>query len=287
VRLARQFGGEVLACDSTQIYRGFDLGTAKPTPAERGGIAHHLIDLADPTELITAGGYRLLALERLADLGRRGRLPIFTAGTGLYLRALLEGLADAPQRSEELRARLASAERRGRGHLHRMLRRLDPASASRISPNDTQKLIRALEVCVMTRKPLTEVHRAGRQPLAGYRPLKIGLRPPREALHDRIAQRVKNMLRQGWLQEVAVLLDSGMPPSAKPFEFIGYRELAAHIRGEYSLEQAEQAIIQATRQYAKRQATWFRREPEVTWFAGFGDDAPVADSAAALLTERL
>jgi tRNA dimethylallyltransferase len=276
VQVARRFSGEVLACDSTQVYSSFDIGTAKPTAAERGGIPHHLMDLAQPTELFTAGEYRRRALQLLRDLAARRRLPVMTAGTGLYLRALLEGLADAPQRSEELRARLLeSVARRGQGHLHRLLQRIDPRSAARISPNDGQKLIRALEISLLAGKPLSAVHRSGREPLQGYRPIKIGLNPRREELHERIARRVHAMIERGWLAEVAALLEREAP-AAKPFDFIGYRELRAHLRGEMSIAEAVQAIIVATRQYAKRQMTWFRKEPGVVWFSGFGDDPSVA-----------
>jgi len=273
-----------MACDSTQVYRGFDIGTGKPAPAERGGIPHHLMDLAEPVELFTAGEYRRRALALLGDLSRRGRLPILTAGTGLYLRALLEGLADAPERSEELRARLAaSGARRGQAHLHRLLRRLDPPSAGRISPNDTQKLIRALEVCLITGTPLSKLHQAGRKPLKGYRPVKIGLHPPRELLHQRIGHRVREMLGRGWLAEVAALMDRGTPASAKAFQFIGYRELRWHLQDQKPLEEVVQAITVATRQYANRQMTWFRREPGVTWFSGFGDDPELVDEVLKLL----
>lgn len=288
VRVARQFGGEVLACDSTQVYRGFDVGTAKPTIEEREGVAHHLMDLADPTELFTAGEYRRRALALLGDLKQRGRLPVLTAGTGLYLRALLEGLADAPERSEVVRARLAAiTERRGHTYLPRLLRRLDPPSAARISPNDAQKLIRAVEICLIAGRPLSEVHQAGREPLQGYRPIKIGLDAPREALRERIANRVHRMIEQGWPAEVSALMRGGTPPSAKAFDFIGYRELRAHLEGQTSLPGATQAIIVATRQYAKRQMTWFRKEPGVTWFSGFGDDPTVVGTVLKQLAEKL
>src|SRR5271163_3224814 len=179
VWLAKRFGGEVLACDSTQLYRGFDIGTAKPGLAERRGIPHHLIDTLTPDEAATAGGYRQMALAALEDLRRRGRLPVLTVGTGLYLRALLEGLADVPQRSEELRNRLrASAGARRPGYLYRLLARLDPETARKIAAADEQKLIRAVEVCVLARRPLSEVHRTGRAPLVGWRALKIGLMQP-------------------------------------------------------------------------------------------------------------
>jgi tRNA dimethylallyltransferase len=274
--LAKEFGGEVVACDSTQLYRGFDVGTAKPSLGERQQIPHHLLDVLDPGEPSTAGGYRERALAVLADLRARSRLPVFTVGTGLYLRALVEGLADLPQRSEEIRQRLrASAAEHGAGHLHKMLEHLDPQAAGQIASADTQKLIRAIEICLLSGKPLSEVHHSGRTPLAGWHILKIGLEPPREALYERIRRRTDTMLGAGWLEEVRRLEETGLAENAKPFDFIGYRELRAHLRGQVSIEAARAAIQQGTRQYAKRQLTWFRREGNVQWFAGFGDDAKV------------
>jgi tRNA dimethylallyltransferase len=276
VSLAEQFGGEVVACDSTQLYRGFDIGTAKPGLSERRGVPHHLVDVLGPQDEASAGGYRQLALQILEDLRKRKRLPVFTVGTGLYLRALLEGLADIPQRSAQLRERLrASVEEHPPGHLHRVLKRLDPEAARKIAPADEQKLIRAVEVCLLARKPISEVHRAGRVPLEGWRVLKIGLLPPREKLNERIHARTDAMLVQGWMREVQALLESGLSENSKPFDFIGYRELRAVLRGEITLEEARAAIQQATRRYAKRQLTWFRNEPDARWFSGFGDDAAV------------
>ncbi len=276
VKLAERFGGEVVACDSTQLYRGFDIGTAKPSHSERRGIPHHLIDVLGPKDDATAGGYRQLALRILEDLRKRWRLPVFTVGTGLYLRTLLEGLADVPQRSEKLRERLrARVEEHSPGHLHRVLKRLDPEAAGKIAPADEQKLIRAVEVCLLARKPISEVHRTGRVPLEGWRVLKVGLMPPREKLNERIHARTDAMLDQGWMREVQGLLDGGLSEDAKPFDFIGYRELRRVLRGEMILEEARAAIQQATRRYAKRQLTWFRKEPGVRWFSGFGDDAEV------------
>jgi tRNA dimethylallyltransferase len=271
--LAERFAGEVVACDSTQLYRGFDIGTGKPSPSERRNIPHHLIDVLDPAEEATAGGYRHLALQVLDDLRKRKVLPVFTVGTGLYLRALLYGLADVPPRSEELRARLrASAEEHPSGYMHRMLKRLDPEAARVIAPADGQKLIRAVEICILARKPLSQLYRAGRVPLQGWQVFRVGLMPPREKLNDRIQARTNAMLEQGWMREVQALLDKGLSEDAKPFDFIGYRELRATLRGEISLGAAREAIQQATRRYAKRQLTWFRKEPDVRWFAGFGDD---------------
>jgi tRNA dimethylallyltransferase len=280
VWLAEQLGGEVVACDSTQLYRGFDIGTAKPTAAERRGVPHHLMDVLSPEEPATAGGYRQAALDVLADLRNRERLPIFTVGTGLYLRALLEGLADVPQRSEELRERLRlSAREHDPGHLHKVLQRLDAEAARKISAGDEQKLIRAIEVCLITKKPLSEVHRSGRAPLQGWHPHKIGLAPERESLYARIHERTDAMLARGWLDEVRSLLDSGLPENAKPFDFIGYRELRAVLQGRLTMDNARATIQQATRRYAKRQLTWFRREPAVHWLAGFGDEANLQKDA--------
>jgi tRNA dimethylallyltransferase len=276
VWLAERLSGEVVACDSTQLYRGFDIGTAKPSASERRGIPHHLIDVLNPMEEATAGGYRQLALAALEDLRQRKRLPVFTVGTGLYLRALLEGLADVPQRSEELRERLrASAQEHPPGYLHRILNRLDAEAGNKIAAGDEQKLIRAIEVCLLARKPISEVHRSGRAPLEGWRVLKIGLMPPREKLVERIHSRTDAMLARGWMQEVQALLESGLSENAKPFDFLGYRELRAVLRGKLSLDEARAAIQQATRRYAKRQLTWFRRERDVRWFSGFGDDTEV------------
>jgi len=278
--LAREFSGEVIACDSTQLYRGFDIGTAKPSAQQRQEVPHHLLDVLEPTEVSTAGGYRERALALLADLRARHRLPIVTVGTGLYLRALLEGLADLPQRSEEIRERLrASAAEHGQGHLHNMLEHLDPQGAKQIAAADEQKLIRAIEICLLSGKPLSEVHRSGRTPLTGWRILKLGLEPPREALYQRIHERTESMLRAGWLDEVRGLLSSGLLEDAKPFDFIGYGELRSHVRGELTLDSASAAIQHSTRQYAKRQLTWFRRDANVYWLPGFGDDSHIQTAA--------
>jgi tRNA dimethylallyltransferase len=257
-------------------------------PEERDGVPHHLLDLVDPGFAFTAGEYRVRAIAVLEDLRQRSRLPILTVGTGLYLRALLEGLADAPARSEELRARLETrADALSLQYLHRVLRRLDPEAAERIGPRDRPKMIRAIEVCLLTGRPLTEVHQAGRARLEGYSPIKIGLQPPRAALYDRIEQRVQTMLDRGWLEEVAGLIHSGIPQDAKPFDFIGYSELRAHLEGTVTLTAATKAISQATRRYAKRQLTWFRKEPLVHWLPGFGDDPAIAAHTERLVTGHL
>jgi tRNA dimethylallyltransferase len=290
VWLAERIGGEVVACDSTQLYKGFDIGTAKPSLDERRGVPHHLIDILQPHESATAGGYRKAAIGVLDDLRRRGRVPILTVGTGLYLRALLEGLADVPQRSEELRDRLrASRDRRPAGYLHCILRRLDPDAAGKIAAADGQKLIRAIEVCLLTKRPLTQVYNEGRAPLEGWRPIKIGLQPPREELYGRIHARTDSMLERGWLDEVRTLMNSGLSDQdqAKPFDFIGYRELRAVARDEMKIADAKAAIQQSTRRYAKRQLTWFRREANVAWLEGFGDSAKVQVAALEFVTRSL
>jgi len=280
VWLALRLGGEVVGCDSTQLYRGFDIGTAKPSASERQDVPHHLIDVLEPTEEATAGGYRERAEAVLAELRSRRKLPIFTVGTGLYLRALLLGLADVPQRSDALRERLrASAAEHGEGYLHRMLARLDAKSAEWIDAADEKKLIRAIEVCILAKKPLSEVHRSGRNPLQGWRAIKIGLACEREDLHARVHARTDAMLANGWMDEVKGLLASGLPMVAKPFDFIGYRELQRVLDGRISLEEARAAIQQTTRRYAKRQMTWFRKEEGVHWINGFGDNPNVQSEA--------
>jgi tRNA dimethylallyltransferase len=276
VALARALQAEIIACDSTQLYRGVNVGTAKPTVEERQGVVHHLIDVLDASEAATAGGYRDLALAVLEDMRKRRKLPTLAVGTGLYMRALLDGLADLPLRSEELRERLRASSRKRDGiYLHRMLQRMDAEAAARIAPTDEQKVIRAIEVCILTRKPISEVHRAGRKPLEGWRPVKVGLMPSREMLYERIDARTKAMMENGWLAEVRGLLDAGIAENAKIFDFIGYREMLAAVRGELTMEKARAAIQVATRHYAKRQMTWFRRDKSIRWFAGPGDDAGV------------
>ena len=287
IKLAKELGGEILACDSTQVYRHFDVGTAKVPSAEQQGIRHHLVDLVEPHEVFTAGQYRHCALAVLEDLRLRNRLPIITAGTGLYLRALLEGLADAPTRSEDLRERLRSrAKRHGAPSLHRLLARLDTESARRIAPRDTQKVIRAIEIRILAGKPVGEIHRSGRSALQGYEIMRVGLLPPRSELYARINARVESMMRVGWAAEVSQLIQRGVSPDAKPFQFIGYSELRHLIEAEGNPEEALPAIQRATRRFAKRQITWFRKEPAVHWLAGFGDSPDIASAALKLIEAR-
>lgn len=280
IRLAEQLNGEILVCDSTQVYRYFDIGTAKVPVAERRGIPHHLIDLVEPHEVFTAGDYRRRALEVLDDLRQRCKVPVLTAGTGLYLRGLLEGLADAPVRSNELRERLRKrATLRGPQDLHRLLARLDREAASRIAPRDSQKIIRAIEIRILAGKAVGDVHREGRAALAGYDIRKIGLLPARPALYSRINARVASMIEGGWMDEVRCLIGKGIPADAKPFQFLGYSELRACLEGSLRQDAAIKEIQKATRQFAKRQITWFRKENGVDWLTGFGDEPRIQSSA--------
>jgi tRNA dimethylallyltransferase len=285
--IARRFSGEIVSCDSVAVYRDMEIGTAKPSPEERRAIPHHLIDVLPPGQFMTAGDYARLAREALAQVVTRHHLPIVTGGTGLYLRALLDGLFAGPQRSEELRVRLrSSAERHGPDWLHRLLRRLDPVAANRIHANDQPKLIRAVEVCLAARQPLTEAWKSGRDPLTGYRILRIGLDPPRPDLYTRLDARATQMFADGLIEETRSLIAQyGDAPRA--FDSLGYRQARAVLRGESTEADAIAPTRQAHRNYAKRQLTWFRREPEVRWLTGFGDDPAIAAQTLDLVQQSL
>ena len=277
--LAERFNGEIVNCDSVAVYRDFEIGTAKPTAAERARVPHHCIDIVSPEREYSAGDYQRDGRAAIADITARGKLPIVTGGTGLYLRALLEGLFDGPQRSEELRNRLRrSAVRHGAGWLARLLERLDSAAAERIHANDTPKLIRAIEVTIEARRPMTEAWAAGAEPLTGYRILRLGLAPERAALYRRIDARAAAMFERGLAAETERLL-AKYGADRRIFDALGYRQARQLLAGELSEAQAVEAAQRGHRNYAKRQFTWFRREPEVRWLAGFGDD-PVIQQAA-------
>ncbi len=273
--LAERLGGELVNCDSVQIYRGFDIGTAKAAPRT---VPAYIFDILEPTELFTAGEYARRARAVLEGIRARGRVPVLVGGTGFYLRALLEGLFPGPERSEDLRRRFA---KRPVERLHRLLGRLDPVSAARIHPRDKPKLVRALEVCLQARRPMSQLWAEGRQGLEGFRAVKLGLNPPRAELYQRINARAAGMFHGGLLEEVRGLLDRGVPESAKPFESHGYAEALRVLRGEISLEEAIEITQRKVRRYAKRQMTWFRRERDLTWFHGFGDDPAVLRQALA------
>jgi tRNA dimethylallyltransferase len=281
IRLALAFDGEIVNCDSLQLYRGFDIGTAKPTAAELASVPHHLIGVLDPWEESNAGHWARMASEVISAISARGRVPIVAGGTGFYLRALLDGLAPGPERNPGLRIRLAAREQRRTGFLHRLLRRLDPPTASRIHANDTNKLTRALEICIAAGQPASSVFSTGKQGLKGYRTLKLVLDPPRDALLEAIEARTLSMWKRGLDLEVQQLLQEGLPPSAKPFESLGYKETLAYLQGGMTREEAIERTTIGTRQYAKRQLTWFRRESDVIWLTGFGQQPEVEGQALA------
>ena len=284
VALAERFSGEIVNCDSVALYREFEVGTAKPSKEERARAPHHLLDVFSPTDAVTAGDYARRAREVIAEIARRGKMPIVAGGTGLYLRALLEGLFAGPPRSEELRARLrADAEEKGAEHLHDMLLRLDPAAAAKIHANDVPKTIRAIEVAMTARRPMTEMWQEGRDPLKGFRLLRLGLDPERNALYTRINERAKRMFEAGLVEETKALLDR-YGDDAKPLASLGYKQAVQLLRGENDRKTAVWAAQQGHRNYAKRQLTWFRREPDVRWLKGFGDD-PETQRAAIELVE--
>lgn len=270
LRIAAEFQGEIVNCDSLQLYRYFDIGTAKLPLEERGGIPHHLLDILDPNETFSAGEYARRARGILGEIASRDRLPVVVGGTGFYLRALLEGLFAGPERDEALRQRLIERERRRPGSLHRMLGRFDPGSLQRIHERDVQKTIRALEVCLAARRPMSQMFAAGREPLEGFRVLKLGLDPPRQDLYRRLDERCKSMFEHGLLEEVRSILAHGFAASAKPFESVGYKQALQLLRGEMTLDEAIESAQRSTRRYAKRQWTWFRKEPGLEWLSGFG-----------------
>lgn len=279
--LAEGFGGEIVNCDSVALYRDFNIGTAKPTTEERARVPHHLFDVADPTTQVTAGEYARQARLVLREISARHKLPIVVGGTGLYLRALLEGLFPGPRRSEELRERLRSRSRRA-GYLHRLLARLDKPAAEKIHPNDAPKLIRAIEVCLASRQQMTAMWKQGREPLQGFHILRLGLDPDRKALYQRIDERARQMFAAGLVEETARLRER-YGERAWALSSLGYRQAGQLLGGELSREAALAAAQQGHRNYAKRQVTWFRREPDVCWLHGFGDEADIQKQAKALI----
>jgi tRNA dimethylallyltransferase len=287
LRAASLFSGEIVNCDSIQVFRYFDIGAAKTPPEERQGIPHHLIDAFDPDQVFTAGDYSRTVRPLLQEISERGNVPIVTGGTGFYLRALVEGLAPGPQRNEDLRVRLMAREVRRPGSVHRLLRRFDPPTALRIHPNDVPKAIRAVEICLAERRPATEMFDRGRDALQGFRVLKLGLFPDREQLYRRLEARLEWMFANGLIEEVAGILARGYPETAKPFESIGYKQALQVVKGELSLKDALFYARRDTRRYAKRQMTWFRQEPGIEVVRGFGDDAAVCDRVEARIADFL
>lgn len=282
--LAQRFGGEILNCDSLQVYRHFDIGTAKTPEAGRAGIPHHLMDIAEPTDAFTAGDYARLARQAARDVAGRGRVPVVVGGTGFYLRAMLDGLFEGPPRDEDLRARLAEREQQRRGVLHRYLRRLDRTASERIHANDRNKLVRAIEICLQARRPVTELYAGGSTPMEGFRPCLIGLDPPRAELYALLDDRCRRMFDLGLIDEVRHILAMGYPATAKPFESLGYKHVLRILDGSNTFEQALEDMRKETRHYAKRQWTWFKKDKRTAWIAGFGN-SPEAQQAAAVIVQ--
>jgi tRNA dimethylallyltransferase len=287
LRIAEELQGEIVSCDSLAVYRLMEIGTAKPTAAERARVPHHCLDIYWPDEACTAGDYARAARAAIADIRERGKLPIVAGGSGLYLRALLEGLAPTPTRDETLRERLRGlAARRQAGWLHRMLQRLDPQAAAIIHANDTPKLVRAIEVTLSARTPQSTQWQAGREPLQGYRVLHLGLGPDRDRLYARINQRAAEMFERGLLEETAILR-ARYGDACRNLAALGYAQAMSVLRGEMTKAQAVLAAQQGHRNYAKRQLTWFRREPAIDWLPGFGDEPALQVEALRLAQQHL
>ena len=285
--LAEAFGGEIVSCDSVAIYRDLDIGSAKPLASDRARGPHHCLDLLDPDEPSNAGDYARAARAALDGIRSRGKLPIVAGGTGLYLRALLYGLASAPPRDETLRERLRGFTiRRGNLALHRLVRRCDLVAAAAIHPNDTPKLIRSLEVTLLARKPQTAQWRSGRDPLRGFRVFQLGLSPERSELYSRINTRAGTMFDRGLLEETA-RVSKRYGDGVLALGALGYAQALAVLRGRLSLADAKTEAQVGHRHYAKRQLTWFRREPEMHWLAGFGDDVLIQAQAMEFVREHL
>ena len=274
---------EIVNCDSLQLYRGFDIGTAKTPVSSRRDPPHHLFDVLEPGNGYSAGDYARLARPVIADIAARNGLPIVVGGSGFYLRALLDGLPELPSRDSAIRERLIARERLQPGSLHRLLSRLEPDAAGRIHHKDLQKTIRAFEIRLLTRSHLPS--RDAGDALQGYRVLKIGLNPERSLLNAQLDARVDAMFSSGLIEEVQSLLARGATGDEKPFESLGYRQAIQYIRGDISLEDAIASTKIRTRQYAKRQWTWFRRDPEIRWLGGFGDRPEVVRKALELVGE--
>lgn len=265
--LAERMDGELINADALQVYRDFDIGTAKPTHAERARVPHHLVDILDPDERYSAGEFARRARQAIGEIEARGKLPIVVGGSGLYLRALCEGISPVPPGDPAVRAELTQRlANEGLPALRQQLRQLDPETASRTAEADRQRTLRALEVALVSGRALSLW--VADQPFGegGLAVVKVGLTLPRALLYDRIAERISRMLTEGWLREVESLLLSGMSPALPAFQAIGYKQLVRHLREGWALDLATEDTIRATRRFAKRQITWFRRESEVTWF---------------------
>ena len=286
--VAERHGGEIINCDSTAVYRGFDIGTDKIAVTDRRGIPHHLIDIADPTDNYTAAQYARDAAGVIRDVHARGRLPILAGGTGFYFRALTRGLFPGPGRDAALRRRLESiAERRDVTFLHRLLRKVDPESAARIMPRDLMRLVRALEVFFLTGRPLTAHFAETSSLIADIDVEAIGLRLPAAAISERVTRRVDEQFERGLLDEIRALLARGIPETARPFGGLVYRQAMEHLHGVRDEAATRALIAQENRRYARRQLLWFRKEPNLSWFDGPGESASTIDAVQRVLAERL
>jgi tRNA dimethylallyltransferase len=288
IAIARAFGGEIINCDSTAVYRGFDIGTDKLSVGDRGGVPHHLIDIADPADEYTAAQYARDAAGVIRDIHARGLLPIVVGGTGFYYRALTRGLFPGPGRDAPLRARLDRvADRRGVERLHAILNRVDHDSAVRIQPRDRKRIVRALEVYLLTGRPLTSHFAETQSPIPGVDVVAIGLRLPAPVVSERVTRRVDEQFDRGLLDEIRGLLAAGVPEDARPFGGLVYRQALEHLHGVRD-ERATRALIsQENRRYARRQLTWFRKEPGLTWFDGPGGSAETTAAVLDFLTRQL
>jgi len=270
--LAERHDGEIINCDSTAVYRGFDIGTDKLPTEQRRGIPHHLIDIADPTEVYTAARFAQDAAAAMRDIHGRGRLPILVGGTGFYYRALTRGLFPGPGADDALRGRLNRiAEKRGPERLHRLLRRVDADAAARIMPRDLKRIVRALEVYFITGRPLTSHFAETASPIADVAVTAIALRLPPELTAERVARRVDEQFARGIVDEVRALLARGIPPHARPFGGLVYRQVMEMLRGVRGEAETRALIVQENRRYARRQLIWFRKEPNLRWFDGPGE----------------
>jgi len=287
LHLAKSFSGEIVGCDSVQVYRGLDIGSAKTPVTERRGIPHHLIDVAGPGEELTAGRYAELARAAISSIQTRRRLPIVVGGTGFYLRALLEGLSPAPSRDEVLRTRLSEAALRRPAVLHRLLRRFDLPAAERIHPNDHQKLIRAIEISALSRRPVSEIQSRPRNALLSMAVLKFGLSPPRQSLYERLNLRSQWMFENGLIEETRAAIQAGYVESSKALQSLGYKQALQALSGSMTLPDAIRECQLRTRQYAKRQMTWFRREAGIEWLNGLGGEPAILDEALSRATRFL
>jgi tRNA dimethylallyltransferase len=288
IALAASHRGEIINCDSTAVYRGFDIGTDKVAPGDRRGIVHHLIDIVDPTEEYTAAQYARDAARAIRDIQARGRLPFIVGGTGFYYRALTRGLFPGPGRDPGLRERLESiARRKDVSFLHRLLRRVDPSSALRIQPRDLKRIVRALEVYFLTGQPLTEHFAATVSPIAGMTIVAVALRLPASEIARRVTRRVDEQFERGLLNEIRGLLAQGIPDTARPFGGLVYRQALEHLRGVRDEAATRALIAQENRRYARRQLIWFRKEPNLQWFDGPGESPTTIAAVNRLLAQRL